>query len=51
MAASIAHLPEKPSDRDHNKQQVAVVVAGASLRTGRLLSPSCAPSPSYFGLV
>jgi hypothetical protein len=24
MAAPIAHLPEKPCERDHNKQQVAV---------------------------
>jgi hypothetical protein len=24
MAASIAHLPEKPRKRGHNKQQVAV---------------------------
>jgi hypothetical protein len=24
MAASIAHLPEKPRERDHNKQQFAV---------------------------
>jgi hypothetical protein len=25
MAASIAHLPEKPRERDHNKQQIAVM--------------------------
>jgi hypothetical protein len=25
MAASIAHLPEKPKERDHNKPQFAVV--------------------------
>jgi hypothetical protein len=27
MAVSIAHLSEKPTDRDHNKQQFAVPAA------------------------
>jgi hypothetical protein len=25
MAGSIVHLPEKPRERDHNKQQIAVM--------------------------
>jgi hypothetical protein len=31
MAASIAHLPGIPTERDHNKQQFAVGVDGSGL--------------------
>jgi hypothetical protein len=55
MAASIAHLPEKPSERDHNKQQVAVTVKSSASCTGfceplitlkRPASPVCWPEPN-----